>query len=122
MISPTNRRCKGFTLLEVLASLSVIALSFLVLLQTDGLNASRTFHARKLMGAVHLAENRMEELFSEEPGDLASSEGEQEEGSYSWERVVSDTVYEGLQEVRLTIRWKEGGRDEEYVVLAYLPR
>jgi prepilin-type N-terminal cleavage/methylation domain-containing protein len=112
---------KGFTLLEVLAALSVLAFSFLVLLQTDGLNASRTLHAAKLMGAVRLAESRMEELFSQGSGDLTSEEGVQEEGSYSWERVVSDTEYEGLKEVRLTIRWPEGDHEEEYVVLAYLP-
>jgi type II secretion system protein I len=113
--------CKGFTLLEVLAALSILAFTFLVLLQTDGLNASRTLHAEKLLGAVRLAESRMEELFSAGSEDLVSDEGQQEDGSYSWERVVSDTEYEGLKEVRLTVRWSEGSREEEYFVLAYLP-
>ena len=115
------RSSEGFTLLEVLAALAVLAFTFLVLLQTDGLNASRTLHAGRLMGAVHLAESRMEELFAGGSGDLTSEEGQQEDGSYSWERVVSDTEFEGLKEVRLTIRWSEGSREEEYVVLAYLP-
>ena len=113
---------EGFTLLEVLAALSVIAFTFLVLLQTDALNASRTLHAGKLMGAVQLAESRMEELFSGGSADLVSEDGIQEDGSYRWEQVVSDTEYEELKEVRLTIRWSEGSREEEYVVLAYLPR
>jgi prepilin-type N-terminal cleavage/methylation domain-containing protein len=121
MSRPGNSVCGGFTLLEVLVSLAVLAFTFLVLLQTDGLNASRTLHAGKLMGAVSLAESRMEELFSDGSGELVSEEGVQEDGSYSWERVVSDTGYEGLKEVRLTIRWVEGSREEEYVVLAYLP-
>jgi|GEM_PF-5829311 len=112
----------GFTLLEIMVSLAVIGFSFLVLLQTDGLNASRTVHAGKLLGAVHLAESRMEELFSKGSEEIISEEGEQEDGSYSWETVVSDTEYEDLKEVRLTIRWVEGNREEEYVILAYLPR
>ncbi|UCG37753.1 MAG: prepilin-type N-terminal cleavage/methylation domain-containing protein [bacterium] len=112
----------GFTLLEVLASLAVLAVSFLVLLQTDGLNASRTLHARRLLGAVQLAQGRMEEVFSSGSGELVSEEGEQEDAIYSWQRVVSDTEFEGLKEVRLIVRWKEGAREEEYVVLAYLPR
>lgn len=112
----------GFTLLEVLVTLAVLGFSFLVLLQTDGLNASRTIHARKLHGAVRLAESRMEELFSKGSEEIISQEGEQEDGSYSWETVVSDTEYEDLKEVRLTVRWVEGSREEEYVVLAYLPR
>jgi type II secretion system protein I len=118
---PLKPECKGFTLLEVLAALSILAFTFLVLLQTDGLNASRTLHVEKLLGAVRLAESRMEELFSAGSEDLVSDEGQQEDGSYSWERVVSDTEYEGLKEVRLTVRWSEGSREEEYFVLAYLP-
>ena len=120
----TNRKnppCGGFTLLEILAALSVLAFTFLVLLQTDGLNAARTLHTGKLLGAVRLAESRMEELFAEGSEELVSEEGQQEKGFYSWERVVSDTEYEGLKEVRLSIRWMEGSREEEYVVLAYLP-
>jgi len=120
MTQRKKRVCGGFTLLEVLVALSVVAFTFLVLLQTDGLNASRTLHAGKLLGAVRLAESRMEELFSEGSEKLGSEEGQQEDESYSWERVVSDTAYEGLKEVRLTIRWVEGSREEEYVVLAYL--
>jgi len=112
----------GFTLLEILVALLVVSFSFLVLLQTDGLNATRTIHAKKLLGAVRLAESRMEELFSKGSEEVISEDGEQEDGSYSWETVVSDTQYEALKEVRLTIRWLEGSREEEYVVLAYLPR
>lgn len=118
--TPGTRYCGGFTLIEVIAALVVIALTFMVLLQTEGFNTSRTLHAGKLMGAVNLAESRMEELFSGGSEDLISDKGEQEDGSYTWERVVSDTEYEGLKEVRLTIRWSEGERQEEYVVLAYL--
>ena len=116
-----NSVSKGFTLLEVMVALSILAFTFLVLLQTDSLNASRTLHTEKLLGAVRLAESRMEELFSVGSENLVSDEGEQEDGSYSWERVVSDTEYEGLKEVRLTVRWSEGNREEEYFVLAYLP-
>jgi prepilin-type N-terminal cleavage/methylation domain-containing protein len=119
---PRARSCHGFTLVEVVAALVVIALTFMVLLQTEGLNTSRTIHAEKLMGAVHLAESRMEELFSGGSEDLISDKGEQEDGSYEWERVVSDTEYEGLKEVRLSIRWGEGKHQEEYVILAYLSR
>lgn len=119
-VGPRACASQGFTLIEVMAALVVIALSFTVFLQMDGLNASRTLHAEKLTGAVHMAESRMEELFSGGSEDLMSDEGQQEDGIYSWERVVSDTEYEGLKEVRVTIRWKEGDREEEYVVLAYL--
>lgn len=112
----------GFTLLEVMAALSVLAVAFVVLLQTDGLNATRTLHAERLLGAVQLAGERMEEVFASGSEDLFSDKGEQDDGIYSWDRAVSDTEFAGLKEVRLTVMWNEGGREESYVVLAYLPQ
>ena len=38
-----------------MAALSVLAVAFVVLLQTDGLNATRTLHADRVLGAVQLA-------------------------------------------------------------------
>jgi prepilin-type N-terminal cleavage/methylation domain-containing protein len=112
----------GFTLLEVMAALSVLAVAFVVLLQTDGLNATRTIHAERVMGAVQLASERMEEVFASGSGDLFSDNGEMDDGIYSWDRIVSDTEFAGLKEVRLTVKWKEGEREESYVALAYLPQ
>jgi prepilin-type N-terminal cleavage/methylation domain-containing protein len=111
----------GFTLLEVLAALSIIGLSLLVLLQTDGLNSSRTLHSQRLMEAVRLAGEQMEEVFSSGSEGLISTEGEDDNGIYRWERVVADTQYVGLKEVRLTVQWSEGRREESYLLLAYLP-
>jgi type II secretion system protein I len=112
----------GFTLLEVMAALSVLAVAFVVLLQTDGLNATRTLHADRLLGAVQLASEKMEEVFASGSEGLFSDEGEPDGGVYSWERTVNDTEFAGLKEVRLTVRWNEGEREESYVALAYLPQ
>jgi len=112
----------GFTLLEVMAALSVLALAFVVLLQTDGLNATRTLHADRILGAVQLASEKMENVFASGSEDLFSDNGEMDDGVYSWEQTVSDTEFAGLREVRLTVRWNEGEREESYVALAYLPQ
>jgi prepilin-type N-terminal cleavage/methylation domain-containing protein len=112
----------GFTLLEVMAALSVLAVAFVVLLQTDGLNATRTLHADRVLGAVQLASDRMEEVFATGSGDLFSDKGQLDDGIYSWDRTVSDTEFGGLKEVRLTVTWNEGEREESFVALAYLPQ
>ena len=111
----------GFTLLEVLAALSVLGLSLLVLLQTDGLNSTRTLHSQRLMEAVRVTGEQMEEVFSSGSEGLVSTGGEDEDGVYRWERVVTDTQYVGLKEVRVTVTWLEGSREESYFALAYLP-
>lgn len=117
-----NRNQNGFTLLEVMAALSVLALALVVLLQTDGLNATRTLHADRVLGAVQLASEKMEEVFASGSQDLYSDEGKLDDGSYSWKRTVSDTEFTGLKEVRLTVFWNEGEREESYVALAFLPQ
>ena len=111
----------GFTLLEVMAALAVLALTFVVLLETDGQNAARTLHADRVFGALQIASEKMEEVFASGSGDLFSDEGLLDDGIYSWERVISDTQFTGLKEVRLVVSWKEGEREESYEVLAYLP-
>jgi general secretion pathway protein I len=113
---------RGFTLIEILAALTVLALTFIVLLETDGLNASHTLHAERVMGAVQLAGEKMEEVFASGSEGLFSDGGEQEDGIYSWERTISDTEFAGLKEVRLTVKWTEGSREESYATLAYLPQ
>ncbi len=112
----------GFTLLEVMAALTVLAVAFVVLLQTDGLNAARTLHAERVLGAVQLASEKMEEVFAAGSGDLFSDKGELDDGVYSWDQTISDTEFAGLKEVRLTVTWKEGEREESFVALAYLPQ
>ena len=112
----------GFTLLEVMAALSVLALALVVLLQTDGLNATRTLHADRVLGAIQLAGEKMEEVFGSDSDDLFSDQGEQDDGIYSWKRTISDTQFVGLKEVRLAVTWNEGEREESYVALAYLPQ
>ena len=112
----------GFTLIEVLAALTILALTFVVLLETDGLNSARTLHAERILGAVQLAGEKMEDVFASGSEGLFSDAGEQDDGVYSWERTISDTEFTGLKEVRLTVRWTEGSREESYVALAYLPQ
>jgi prepilin-type N-terminal cleavage/methylation domain-containing protein len=111
----------GFTLLEVMAALAVLALTFVVLLETDAQNATRTLHSDRVFGALQVASEKMEEVFASGSGDLFSDEGVQEDGIYSWERIISDTEFTGLKEVRLVVTWNEGEREESYAVLAYLP-
>ncbi len=112
----------GFTLLEVMAALSVLALTLVVLLQTDGLNASRTLHAERILGAVQLASEKMEEVFASGSDNLFSDLGEPDDAIYSWEKTISETEFTGLKEVRVIVKWHEGEREESYVAVAYLPQ
>ncbi len=111
----------GFTLLEILAALAVLAAGLLILLQTDGLNNTRTLHATRLMGASFLAREKMEGIISSGVPDSTRDEGKDENGIYTWSDTVSDTEFSGAREISLTIKWMEGTREESYHVVVYLP-
>ncbi len=112
---------RGFTLLEVLAALSVLALGMVILLQTDALNTNRTLHASRLMDATLLAQEKMDEVFSrgEEVTGAGTTEGQ--ENIFSWTRTVAVSQYPGVSEVMLSITWSEGSRGRSYSVIAFLP-
>ncbi len=116
-----RKKEQGFTLLEVLAAMAVLAVGMLILLQTDALNASRTLHSSRLSGAVWLAQEKMDELFSRGVPDFPEDEQSDDPGVYRWRTSVNETEYEGVKEVRLTVIWQEGRREESYSVVAYLP-
>ena len=111
----------GFTLLEVLAALTVIAFGMVVLLQTDALNTSRALHAKRLMGAADLAREKMEGIFSRGVPDILEEDMAEGEGLYTWSGTSSETQFPGIKEVHVTVRWMEGNREESYSVVAYLP-
>ena len=112
---------RGFTLLEVLAALSVLALGMVILLQTDALNINRTLHASRLMEATLLAQEKMDEVFSrgEEVTGAGTTQGT--ENIFSWTRTVATSQYPGVSEVMLSIDWSEGSRKRSYSVIAFLP-
>lgn len=117
-----NRQARqdGFTLLEVLAALSVLAIGLVVLLQTDALNADRTLHASRLLEATQIAREKMDEAFSSEGSALDLGTFESEEGFFGISKTVALSEYPGVYEVKLTVGWLEGSRKRSYEVVAYL--
>ena len=109
----------GFTLLEVLAAVAIMALSFVVLLGAEGLSLRRAAHASRLLEASQAARALMEQVL--DSGSAASAEGP-EGRTFTVDSAVSDTEYEGLAEARVTVRWKEGEREEAYSLTAFFVR
>lgn len=99
----------GFTLLEVMIALLIIATSFVVLLHSRNQSIIAADYAKRMTIATLLASEKMGEV---EQGGLNSSGdnsgGFEDYPGFSWHSTVSDTAYEHMKEVRIAITWGDG--------------
>lgn len=116
---------KGFTLLEALVSLAIIALALTVILKAQFYNLKVCSETKNTLLAKMLLQKKMaevelgEELYPHLSPPL--SRGRVKEGGEDFSWVLnSEEVKEGLKEVNLTISWKEGALIKDFCVTTYL--
>ena len=100
-------RQNGFTLLEVMIAILIIATSFIVLLHSRNQSVIAADYARHMTVATLLASEKMGEI--EQSGATETSEETGEFGEdfpeYTWRITVTETAYEKINEVRVEVLW-----------------
>ncbi len=113
---------RGFTLLEVLISLAIIAIVLITCLRAQN-QSIRLYHlSRDMTTATILARQKMGEIELAGFPELGEDEGDFEDKfpGFSWQRSVSVTPFEEARRVALSIMWKEGIRERRIDVIAYI--
>ncbi len=122
-----SRNIAGFTLIEVLVSMMVMAISLTVIMSlfSGGLRSKK--RAYDYNTAVELANNKIQDILAEENLEPGIQEGEFENG-YSWkiEVVLDDTAISDsdikieqalrLYIINLKIVWEQGEKEKEYSI------
>ena len=107
MAHPTyKQRHAGFTLMEVLAALAVVAIALTAILSSSGRTVSNVVHMRDGTLAQWVAENRIAELRLEgEWPSTGRSNGEVEMAGreWFWEAEVENTQDEDLRRVDVSV-------------------
>jgi general secretion pathway protein I len=112
-----NSRNPGFTLLEVMVAMSIIAIALTALLASQSQSISIAGEAKFSTTAAFLAQSKMAEIETKTGDELIYDSGDfgDDFPDYSWEMEVQDVVFsdEGaftdyLKQVDLTIYWGEG--------------
>lgn len=113
MSRSSARRRAGFTLVEVLASLALVAVILPTAMAGVSLAMALSQTARHCTEAANLARGKLAEMTvtdgwqgSQTQGDF----GEQWPG-YSWEMEVGDWEEPECREVTITARWTAGGKE-----------
>lgn len=118
-------RAAGFTLLEVLVALAVLAIALAALVKGGGENASNAAYLRDKTIAHWVAINRVTELqLQEQWPSTGTTRGSEEmaQREWFWLAKVSDTFDDDVRRLEVEVRKEE--REEGYVarVIAFLPR
>ncbi|HEY7495806.1 MAG TPA: prepilin-type N-terminal cleavage/methylation domain-containing protein [Candidatus Tectomicrobia bacterium] len=119
----------GFTLLEVVVALTIVALSLVSLMRLHLLSLDATMRAQDLTTAVQLAQSRMAALGPfPEPGEERGRFDTPELAKFHWQTVVTEHRLEAtdsgqlnieLRHIEVTIRWRDGLNERSYTLEAY---
>ncbi|NVL90261.1 MAG: prepilin-type N-terminal cleavage/methylation domain-containing protein [Desulfobacterales bacterium] len=111
-----NDKYSGFTLLEVMVAMAIIAIALTAVLGSQSQSLSLAGEAKFNTTAVFLAQHKMAEIEAGDPHDLVSDSSDFGEDfpSYRCDLKVSDVLFEvpekisdHLKQIDLTISWEE---------------
>lgn len=114
-----NYSVSGFTLLEVMVAMAIIAIGLTAVLGSQSQSVSLASEAKFNTTAPLLAQSKISEIEVVEPGDLADDSGDFGDDflGYTWQYSVQQVDFERpenaadrLKRIDLTISWGEGDR------------
>jgi general secretion pathway protein I len=105
---------RGFTLLEVMIAVAILAIALVTLLGSQSQSVSFAHSAKFETMAALLAQSKMSEITIQAADSLSSDSGDfgEDYPGYTWEATVSDVSYEGLdaisdylKQIDLAVTW-----------------
>jgi general secretion pathway protein I len=103
-------RQHGFTLLELMVALAVLAVGIVGLMRAVSQGSAATAQIRDVTTAMSLAQMKLEELannVAEAPKESSGEFGEVAPG-FSWRAAAEDTDVEGLKKIVVNVLWQRG--------------
>lgn len=109
-----HRPAAGFTLLEVMIALAILAVALVALLGLRNRDIQMQAHARDVTRATLLARQMALTIDEEGAPDLGYLEGDfgKDYPGFSWQRQVNTFMIERVREVRVTVLWGDDRREE----------
>ena len=115
-ISRRNFETSGFTLLEVMVAMAIIAIALTAVLGSQSQSLSLAGEAKFSTTVSFLAQSKMAEIESEKPENLTGNSGDFGEDfpGYRWNLRIDDVTFdepEGvsdhLRQIDLTVSWED---------------
>jgi general secretion pathway protein I len=112
-----NDRSSGFTLLEVMVAMAIIAIALTAVLGSQSQSVSLAGEAKFNTTAPFLAQSKISELEVADPGELTDDSGDfgDDFPGYTWKTTVQNISFdrpekaaERLRQIDLTVSWGAG--------------
>jgi general secretion pathway protein I len=115
----------GFTLLEILVALAIIAIALTAVVVETGQHVNSTIHMRDRTLAHWVAMNRVtEQLAAEQWPSVGISNGvaEMADREWFWSMTISSTPDSDIRRIDVEVRADRDRDNPNASVIAYLPR
>lgn len=111
-------RTFGFTLLEIMVALAIIATAFVALLGLRNRDIVLHEYGRALIAATALAQQRMADTIVGPFPEVGQTEGAFDEAHarFAWRQEVNVTPFDFVREVRVTVRWNAPNEEQVELV------
>ncbi len=104
-------------------ALAILGTSLVVLLGLRNHSLATASLSNHMTEAALLAHQQLSDIYvSPAFPEMGSRDGRFETTPYRWRQEVRPTPFEGIREVALSVRWMEGGHEEEVRLTRYLFR
>ena len=96
-----NKKNSGFTLLEVMLAMSIIAIALVAVFGMQSQSLSLFSEAKFYTTASLLAQVKIAEIEAEKPDELVSRSGDfgDDFSEYFWETKVSNVIFPGAEDI-----------------------
>lgn len=118
MVRAATRRRKGYSLIELVAALTIFSIAVLGAMEVFSVCLRSTASSLGYTHAVFLCQGLLEETIAESSLTIGSDTGDfgTSYEQYSWSREIEDTEQNGLTRVHVVVNWTERGREKEYTL------
>ena len=122
VIHHSSFRRRGFSMLEVLLSLTIFSIAVVGLIEGITLQIRSERGAEEITRAAILAQNVLEEIrqSGEYSDDSQKGRFEDEDAGFEWQYDMTETSVDGLYKVMVRVLWSDGLAQRDYQVETFL--
>jgi len=112
---------KGFTLLEVMIAMAILAIALVAVFQSQSQSISMAGDSRFLTTAALLAQSKMTEIEAVDMMNVKTGNGDFGEGfpDYIWSVEAKDTELANVKKIELTVTHRRMTRNNNYLLELY---